>query len=1220
MLKKIGLILFFWMGLLNLSAQGYLDFIENKGQWNSTIQFKSELPASSFALTKNGYRVLQHNVGDYAAITESKHAHDDYSAVKKSTDLSTKFGANQEQNLQLRSHAYEVKFLNANPNPIIETEKPLSGVSNYFIGNDPSKWASNCKTFQSVTYKNMYPNIDVRYYTNNGILKYDIIVHPGGDAANIVLFLEGSDGLSIKNGELQVKTSVGILKETVPYTYQIYNGERKEIDCGYEVKGNLVKFKLDNQYNRNSTLVIDPQPVFISYSGSRADNWGFTATYDNLGNFYAGGVVFSTGFPTTNGAFSQTYSGGISEGDISGFDMGILKFEPGGTSLIYATYIGGTGNEQPHSLVADAAGNLVIAGRTSSGNSYPTVSSFPLYGVGGGLFDIVLTKLNTRGTALIGSLRIGGSGRDGVNIRPNYEAPLGTETTRRNYGDDARSEVIYDNQGNILLASVTQSLNFPTTAGVFQPTHGAARTSSDARMQDGVVIKLDPNLSRVIFSSYLGGSDDDAAFVLAVNPANNNIYVAGATNSIDMPARANAVAGFRDRKGDVDGFISIISSDGSTINSSSYIGTNRSDVIFGIQFDRQGFPYIVGTTTGAFTPINSPYNNNNPGQATGKQFIAKLQPDLSNFIYFTNFGTPGASLPNLAISAFLVDRCGNVYVSGWGGSNINNFPTASISNLPITSDAYQSATDGSDFYFFVLERDAQRQLYGSYFGQTGGFADHVDGGTSRFDPNGTIYQSICSCRRSGDPSRPIVGTGGAWSTTNRSNACNLLAIKIAFNLAGVGGGIKTAINGVARDTSGCVPLTVVFSDTLELAKTYRWNFNDGSPEITTNNPSATHTFSNVGVYNVRLIAIDSATCNISDTSFITMRVRADEAILSFTPTKLLPCETLTYQFDNTSIAPRPFGSNAFRWDFGDGTRRVASFGPVTHTYASAGTYNVRLILIDTSFCNESDSTSLQLRISPLVRARFETPSLGCVPYRAVFNNTSLAGRTFLWEFGDGATSTQTSPQHLYSSIGTYNVRLIAIDSSTCNIADTTVFAITVRDNPTAGISFSPDPPESNTPVTFTNNSFGANRYKWLFGDGDTLNTLRIDTTVRHLYNASGTYNACLVAYNDAGCADTSCLPLVITIVPGFNVPNAFSPNGDGVNDKIFVRGFGIAKMNWKIYNRWGTLVYFGTSPNQGWDGTYKGKLQPQEVYHYTLELEFSDKERATKKGDITLLR
>ncbi len=133
-------------------------------------------------------------------------------------------------------------------------------------------------------------------------------------------------------------------------------------------------------------------------------------------------------------------------------------------------------------------------------------------------------------------------------------------------------------------------------------------------------------------------------------------------------------------------------------------------------------------------------------------------------------------------------------------------------------------------------------------------------------------------------------------------------------------------------------------------------------------------------------------------------------------------------------------------------------------------------------------------------------------------------------------------------------------------------------------------------------------------------TIKPDTTVTHLYNASGTYNACLAVYNNFGCIDTSCQAISIVINSLVDVPNAFSPNGDGINDKIFVRGYGIAKMTWVIYNRWGKVVYQGTDPAEGWDGKYNGRLQPQEVYHYTLVVEFSSKGRTTKKGDITLLR
>jgi gliding motility-associated-like protein len=142
----------------------------------------------------------------------------------------------------------------------------------------------------------------------------------------------------------------------------------------------------------------------------------------------------------------------------------------------------------------------------------------------------------------------------------------------------------------------------------------------------------------------------------------------------------------------------------------------------------------------------------------------------------------------------------------------------------------------------------------------------------------------------------------------------------------------------------------------------------------------------------------------------------------------------------------------------------------------------------------------------------------------------------------------------------------------------------------------------------------------LFGDGDSLITIRPDTTVAHLYNASGTFNTCLIAYNSSGCTDTSCQAIAVTVTSLLDVPNAFSPNGDGQNDRIYVKGFGIDQMTWTIYNRWGTVVYRGTDPNEGWDGTYNGRIQPQDVYHYTLVVQFSSKERATKKGDITLLR
>ncbi len=1222
-LKTIGRVIVFLLFCTNVISQSYLEFIENKGQWDQKIKFKGDLSIGSFALQATGYRVLLHNKDDLNRIGELAHGHtlgsnepkiNSANKLNKLHAASDVLSSDAGSSFTLRSHVYEMRFLNSNKNPLIIPDKALDTRTNYFIGNDSSKWASNCRTFYGITYKNVYPDIDVRYYTANGVLKYDFIINPGGDVNNIAMYFDGVEGLKVREGALHIKTSVDEVTEMSPYTYQLVNNTRQEIPCSFDVKGNIVRFALTGNYSKTSTLVIDPSLIFSTFTGSSADNWAYTATYDGKGNFYGGGIAFNSGgsFPTSNGAFQQTFQGGnnITGEQSGGFDIAIMKFDPTGSNRIYATYLGGSGNEQPHSMVVDAAGNLIIAGRTASLN-YPTKGALKTYGPLGGLWDMVITKLNATGSALIASVKIGGKADDGVNIQGKYAVP-GPASIDRNYGDDARSEVIIDGAGNIYMASCTQSTDFPVTAVSAQKT--VAGDPSKGRVQDAVVLKLTPDLSSVLFSVIIGGQGDDAAFVLAINPANNHIFVAGATASSDFPGNKTGVKYPAFQGGICDGFVVEMDNDGTFIRD-GFFGTPAIDIIYGIQFDKFGMLYISGTTTGSWPILNARFNQ--PG---GKQFIAKIKPDLSDFVYSTVFGS-GSSNPNISPTAFLVDRCENVYVSGWGGGIDvqDGFPNSGTNGLSVTSDAYQKTTDNADFYFFVLEKNAQSQLYGSYFGQAGGFGEHVDGGTSRFDRNGVIYQSICA--NCGAPKPQFPTTPGAWSSTNNATDCNLAAIKIAFNLAGVGAGIQASINGVVRDTAGCVPLAAVFTDTLAMGKKYIWDFNDGSPAVTTTNPTISHTFNTIGLYRVMLVSIDSSTCNISDTAYVTMRVRNDEAALSFFSAKLPPCTSLAYQFTNTSTAIKPFTGSSFRWDFGDGNSQLAGTGSVTHSYASAGTYDVKLVLIDTNYCNEPDSIIKQIRIATNVKAQFVTPPFGCVPYTAAFTNTSSGGLSFIWDFGDGTTSTVINPTHLYNNVGVYNVRLIAFDSVTCNKIDTSaVFPVTVSPNPSSGFNYTPQPTLPNTAVTFLNSAIGGTRYKWLFGDGDTLFTIRPDTMVQHLYRASGTFNACLVTYNNSGCTDTSCQSLSITIVDGLDVASAFSPNGDGVNDKIFVRGYGISKMTWNIYNRWGTLVYSGTNPAEGWDGTYNGKLQPQEVYHYTLVAEFSSKERAIKKGDITLLR
>lgn len=1195
-----------------------IEFIENRGQWDAQVKYMGRLSAGAFFVHQNGFTVLQHNPDDWGRLTDALHRRNANNASASPASRTTPAG-----DIVVKSHAYRVKFLGGASSPQVIADKPLPSYNNYFLGNDPSKWASRCKIYQGITIKDIYPNVDVRYYSGDGAVKYDLIVHPGGDLSKIALKYEGAEGLEVKGKELHIKTSVGELRELDPYSYQYNHLGRVKLNAKYTVKDNVVRFDVKG-YDPTTTLVIDPDLIFCSFSGSTVDNWGFTATYGPDGSMYGGGIVFGSGFPVSVGATQTNYGGGNGGCFESGFDMGVIKLSSDGKSRVYATYLGGSANEMPQSLIVNAAGELIIAGRTDSPN-FPVTGINDTLGIKGKGWDIVVAKLNASGI-LNACKIIGGSLDDGASIN---SCTGNANSILRNYGDESRSEVNLDNAGNIYLASCTKSGDFPV--------RGTSIQTNNAGAQDGVIIKFDPTLKTILFSTYFGGKSDDACYVISVRPQDGNIYVAGGTASTSSNT-AEQLPGSRAGTlgatpfGDIDGFVTILAPDGSSIIKTSYIGTGPAsgqstsiDEVYGLKFDNNGFPYIMGQTTGTWQVINAAWS-----QANGKQFIAKLRPDLSGYVYSTMFGK-GQAVPDISPVAFLVDRCENVYVSGWGGT-ISGYSNAGVLGLSTTPDALKPVADpggdgrGWDFYFFVLKKDAASQLYGSFFGQNGDlFPDHVDGGTSRFDQDGVIYQAICaSCGNNGPfPTYP----SDVWAPRKGGGAnCNLAMVKIAFNFAGTAGQVRASINGVPRDTSGCVPLTVDFVDTIQQATLYEWNFGDGTPSFYTTKPDTSHTYTQIGLYRVMLVAIDSSKCFPRDTTYTTIKVGNNRATVGFTPVKLSPpCDTFRYRFDNTSTAPPgiPFSATSFTWDFGDNSAKVvAGSNSVFHTYANVGSYVVKLLLNDTAYCNSPETYVDTLRVAANVKAVFATPAKGCAPYDAFFNNQSVGGSRFIWDFGDGTTATSppASPTHRYDNPGTYTVRLIAIDSNTCNIIDSTRFTITIAATPTAGFSASPQPPQLNMPISFTNlSSADAIRFKWLWGDGDSLFTTSRGI-IKHEFNATAKYNVCLTAYNAAGCEATACNQVSNVTEPAVDVPNAFTPQSGDINSKVYVKGFDIAKMKFTIYARWGEKVFETEDRRIGWDGRYKGQLVPMDVYAYTLEGEFLDGRKFRKTGDITLIR
>jgi gliding motility-associated-like protein len=1192
-----------------------IEFVENKGQWDQRVRYMGEIGIGNLFLEKGGFTTLLYNPADLARLTDERHGHGAVSA--KASAAKTGMEADI-----LRSHAYRVRFLGASDDVTITPDKPLPGYNNYFIGKDPAKWASRCKVYQGVTYHDLYPGIDIRYYTNNGQLKYDLIVHPGADVSRIRMRYDGVNRLSKKKDQLIASTSVGDVTQLAPYSYTFDPQRgRTDIGCRYIIRdSNTVSFDVPD-HDPNSTLVIDPTVVFCSFTGSKSSNWGFTATPAPDGSVYAGGIVFtSTSFPWNTGQLQPQYGGG-------GFDVGIIKLSPNGANKEYATLLGGSDNETPTSMIADPQGNLVVIGRT-----YSTDFPFKTTAGSGGGADIFVVKISADGTNLIGSLRVGGIQDDGVNVEDQLRHQNEhANSLIRNYGDDSRSEVILDANNNILVASNTQSSGtqgspgaFPIVGAVFQPNFGGG-------LQDGVVLKIDPNCTNLIWSSFFGGSGADGAFVLKESPITGDIYIAGATASTDLPGDKTGVLQPSFAGGTCDGFVADISADGSQLKKTTYLGTPDAEAIYGLAFDKLGFPYVMGTTNATWPVINAAYSI--PG---ARQFVSKLQPDLSGYVYSTTFGTPsggGHGLPNISPVAFLVDRCQNIYVSGWGGWIIGGetdpYGLQGTSGMPVTSNAIKPVSDNRDFYFIVIQKNSSALLYGTFFGQNDNdhsISEHVDGGTSRYDQNGVIYQGICA-NCNGGASSPFPTTVGVWAPLNGagSNGCNEAAVKIAFNFAGVAAGLRVSSNGRLWDTSGCAPLLADLQDTIRNAKSYVWNFGDGGPDTSTTAFEVQHTYNSPGTYKIMLVAIDSNSCNVADTTYRYVIAKTDKAPVDFADVKdpHLPCSSLTYDFTNLSTAPpgKPFGPASFIWQFGDTTQNfVDGPGPVTHVYQSPGTYIVNLIMDDTTYCNYPDTASKTLRVSPVAKAQFVTPATGCAPYTAIFNNTSLGGIYFTWNFGDGsALDTSSNPTHVYPNPGTYTVSLLEVDTTTCNQRDSTQFTIVVSGNPTAAFSYSPQTPVTNTPFIFTNGSVGATTYKWLFGDGDSTIRTSMDT-VEHLYNQTDTFTVCLLATNTSGCTDTVCRPIGALIDPLCDVPNAFTPGRFGTNSVVRVMGFGITHMDFRIYNRWGRMVFESTDPNVGWDGYYQGQIQAMDVYAYTLEADFSNGKHVTKKGDITLIR
>jgi|GEM_PF-140000 len=826
------------------TAESRLEYTENLGQWEEQIRYRVDL--------SGGWAFLEDTAVTFLFYEPEAFLHT-YELNNDNTRSPGKHFSHKRS--AVAAHAYKLKWTGAR-RPQLSAAEAYSHYTNYYMGADKQRWKSGVRSYRSVIYGGLYDKIDLKVYSEAGSMKSDYIVRKGGNPFSIKMVYDGVDRLEIQpNGFLKIQTSVNEVYEYKPYAYQDIRGIRREVACSYVLRGNELSFELPEGYDPAFDLVIDPTLIFSTYSGSPSDNWGASATYDNDGNMYLGGIALGVAYPVTTGAFQEWYAGGYC-------DVVIKKISADGSTRMFSTYLGGSDADILASLYHTDQDEIIALVSTGSvdypvsDNAYQAgfAGGTGFYAFGGGIYyfngaDFAITKLNSEGTRLVGSTYFGGADNDGVNIKDDLLF---------NYGDESRSDIAVDRQGNIYVAGVTNSSNIKGTRGRLQPAIGGG--------SDGLVFKMSSDLSQLHWATYYGGSSNDGAYGIRLD-AEENILICGGTNSANLPGTASGLNPAY--SGGTDGFVTKISNDGNRIINSTYLGTDQYDQGYLLELDAEDNVLILGQTLGEYPVTPGVYNN-----PFASQFIHKLNKNLDRTIFSTVFGSSQRGLVNITPTAFLVDICGNMYAVGWGGGVNYEFQyySGTTFGMPVTQDAYQRQTDGADFYLICLSRDASQLVYASYFGEAGWNvnrrgADHVDGGTSRFDKNGIVYQAVCaSCGKTDNfPTTP-----GVISNHNLSSNCNMAGVKFKFDL------LSMQITSIrAEPAAGCSPLTTKFTYTItQPAQTFFWDFGDGQ---TSTKELPVHTYEKAGEYLVIFKAFNPLNCNVVDSSTFTIMVSESQS-------------------------------------------------------------------------------------------------------------------------------------------------------------------------------------------------------------------------------------------------------------------------------------------------------------------------------------------------------
>jgi len=549
------------------------------------------------------------------------------------------------------SAVLRMKLLDGNPKAEISGQDELSGKSNYFIGNDRRKWHTNVQQYAKVRCTDVYPGIDLVYYGHQRELEYDFVLHPGVNPRTIRLGIEGAKKLRLEHGDLVLTSEAGEVHLRSPRIYQNAKGLRHQVRGRFAIRRqNEVGFEI-GAYDRRRELVIDPVLAYTTYLGGSNYEEGFGIAVDTTGSAYVTGYTFSVDFPSLK-AIQGSQSGRS--------DAFVTKFNVDGSAIVYSTYIGGTDSDFGAGIAVDSSGNAYVCGWTYS-TDFPTTNAFQPNNNGSN--DGFVTKINPEGNALVYSTYLGGTDADSANA------------------------IALDSSGAVYVTGLTLSSDFPTHNAI-QPSYGGEG--------DAYVTKIKPDGSALVYSTYLGGSGEDAGNGIAVNSV-GSVFVTGSTGSVDFPIK-NAFQ--KTNHAATDAFVTRINATGSALVYSTYLGGSIGDYGFGIAVDSLGNAYATGATYSGDFPTFNAIQPSYGGE--GDAYVAKINT-TGGLVYSTYLG--GSNIDESR--GIAVDKSGNVFLAGFTGST----------NFPIVN-AFQNTIPGDSSNAFITEINAAGNAlpYSTYLG------------------------------------------------------------------------------------------------------------------------------------------------------------------------------------------------------------------------------------------------------------------------------------------------------------------------------------------------------------------------------------------------------------------------------------------------------------------------------------------------------------------------